>query len=87
MERYEENGPLHEMFRRQVKKTPDRLAVVTEDGRQMTYKELDSTTDTLATWLQIGGVMPDSVVGIYMERCMEYAVSYIAILKAGQFLG
>lgn len=74
------------MFARQAKATPDAVAVVqeTEDGTAvLTYKQLDKLTDLLAGYLQKHGVKPDSCVGIYMERCTDYVISYIAILKAG----
>ena len=81
---YEKHGCLHEMFIRQAKATPDNIAVVTADGRQMTFRELDEATDVLATNLRNKGVVPDSVVGIYMPKILEYPISYIAILKAGK---
>lgn len=40
----------------------------------------------LADKLRICGVGRNKVVGIFMERCLEYTVSYIAILKAGKVL-
>ena len=83
---YENEGLLHEMFSRQAKKTPDDVAVVTDGGVTMTFKELDEATDVLAMTLRIKGVKANSIVGIYMEKCMEYVVSYIAILKAGENL-
>ena len=72
------------MFIRQAKATPDNIAIVTADGRQMTYRELDDVTDVLATNLRIKGVQPDSVVGIYLSKVLEYPIAYIAILKAGK---
>lgn len=41
-------------------------------------------TDVLASKLRSIGVCKNSMVGILMERCLEYTVSYIAILKAGR---
>ena len=81
---YENEGLLHEMFMRQAKKTPDNVAIVTAEGRTLTFKELDDATDVLAKKLMRIGVKPNSIVGIYMERCLEYTISYIAILKAGR---
>ena len=80
---YEHLGLLHDIFRRQAKLTPDKVAVVTVKGQSVTFRELDDLTDVLATNLQIKGIVPDSVVGIYMERSLEYVIAYIAILKAG----
>lgn len=81
--RYENFGCLHDMFKRQALATPEKLAVVANEGEQLTFSELDKKTDVLATCLRRKGVTVDSAVGIHMERCIEYVVAYIAILKAG----
>lgn len=52
----------------------------------MTYAELDDITDRLAKFLRLKGVVPDSCVGIYMDKNLEYVISYVAILKAGEHL-
>lgn len=83
---YEKEGLLHEMFVRQAKATPDATAIVSADGRKMTFRELDDLTDMLAVSLRHRGAKPDTIIGIYMERCLEYPVVYISILKAGQVL-
>ena len=59
------------------------MALVGADGRQLTYKELDEASDDLAVNLRIKGAKEDTIVGIYMERCVDYVISYIGILKAG----
>ena len=80
---YEHLGLLHDMFRRQAELTPRHVAVVDGDGRQMTFKELDDLSDKVAVNLQYRGVGPNSIVGIYMKRRLEYVIAYISILKAG----
>lgn len=50
----------------------------------MTFEELDCVTDLLAKYLCQIGVGANKVVGILMERCVEYVICYIAILKAGK---
>lgn len=40
-------------------------------------------TDVLAAKLKSVGVVKNTLVGIIMERCLEYTISYIAIHKAG----
>lgn len=40
-------------------------------------------TDVLATKLRSMGVNSNTIVGIMMERCLEYTISYIATHKAG----
>jgi len=71
------------MFEKQAALSPESVAVVEDDGRSMTYKDLNDACDVLADYLVLCGVKRDSPVGIYMERCLEYVISYIAILKAG----
>ena len=50
----------------------------------LTYAELDDVTDRLSKFLRLKGVVPDSCVGIYMDKSLEYIISYVAILKAGE---
>lgn len=81
---YENEGCLHEIFERQMKNTPPTAtAVVSGDGRSVSFSELDHLTDVLATNLRYRGVKRNSAVGIYLERSLEYPLAYIAILKAG----
>ncbi|QIN81356.1 amino acid adenylation domain-containing protein [Rubrobacter tropicus] len=78
----ERNLCLHELFERQVRRTPDATAVV--DARTtLTYAELDRRADVLAAHLRSAGVAPDAAVGVYMERCAEYVVAILAAMKAG----
>jgi len=43
-------------------------------------------TDVLAAKLRSIGVTKNTMVGIMMERCLEYTISYIAIHKAGTYV-
>ncbi|XP_066999059.2 uncharacterized protein [Anabrus simplex] len=83
MDDYDKQGCLHDMFVRQARATPHAVAIVTHEGQKITYGELDRMTDVLALRLRHLGVKRNIVVGILMDRCLEYTVSYIAILKAG----
>lgn len=83
MESYEKNGLLHEMFVRQARVTPEATAVVDANGNQLTFAELDRQSELLSLNLYHRGVVPDSCVAIYMDKSIEYVVSYIAILRAG----
>lgn len=73
---------LHQLFQNQAVATPKAIAVVDGD-RIMTYGELDRTTNKLAGFLQKHGITFEKAVGIFMETCVEYVISYIAALKAG----
>lgn len=73
---------LHELFQLQAIKTPFNTAVVYKD-QSFTFSQLDQLTDVLAEHLKRQGVERNKIVGIYMERCAEYVIAYLAILKAG----
>ncbi|HEV2863873.1 MAG TPA: condensation domain-containing protein, partial [Pyrinomonadaceae bacterium] len=73
---------LHEPFERRAALTPDRVAVSC-GPLQLTYSELDSRADSLASELRRRGVGPDAVVGLLCERSAELVVGLLAILKSG----
>lgn len=73
---------VHELFERQVKQTPDAIAVEFE-GHRLTYQELNQRANQLAHHLQTLGVQPEVLVGICVERSLEMMVGLLGILKAG----
>ncbi len=73
---------IHKLFEEQVEKTPDSIAIMFED-KILTYRELNERTNQLARILRDKGVVPDSIVGIMVERSIEMIVGIIGILKAG----
>jgi amino acid adenylation domain-containing protein len=79
---YQSNQCIHQLFEAQVERTPDAVAVVFED-QQLTYRELNSSANQLAHYLQKMGVEPETLVGICVERSLEAIVALLGILKAG----
>ncbi len=73
---------IHYLFETQVKNSPDAIAVVFETQR-LTYRELNIRANQLAGYLQQLGVVPESIVGICVERSVEMIVGVLGILKAG----
>lgn len=73
---------LHHCFLQQVLRTPNAIAVVTEDG-EWTYQNVYFRAITLARWLQKNGVGPDVLVGVCAERSFEMVVALYGILFAG----
>ena len=73
---------LHELFERQVRNTPNAVAVVFNES-SLTYGELDARANQLANYLLAMGVTPDSLVGVCAERSLEMVVALYGILKAG----
>jgi amino acid adenylation domain-containing protein len=79
--RYPE-APLHELFLAQVRRTPDRVAVVAGD-LTLTYAELADRAALLAERLKQWGVRPDTPVGLCTERSPDMVVGVLGILQAG----
>lgn len=73
---------LHELFEEQVKKTPNHIAAEYE-GETLTYKQLDEKSNQLAHFLIEKGVVPDTPVGLIVQRSLNIVVSMLGILKAG----
>ncbi|MDT0527965.1 amino acid adenylation domain-containing protein [Micromonospora sp. DSM 115977] len=73
---------LHELFEEQVRRTPDAIAVVS-DERTVRYAELDREADRLARRLRAAGVRAESVVGVCLHRGVDLVVALLGVLKAG----
>jgi non-ribosomal peptide synthetase component F len=73
---------LHELIVKQARRTPEEPAVV-DERTSLSYEELDLRAERLAAYLRDAGVREDTVVGVYMERRVEYVVACLAAMKAG----
>ncbi len=73
---------LHEMFRRQATKFPDRTAAVFQ-GKHLSYRALDDRSNQLAHHLRRLGVVPETPVGLCIDRSLELVIGILGILKAG----
>ncbi|MEV6424557.1 amino acid adenylation domain-containing protein [Streptomyces sp. NPDC051662] len=69
-------------FERQVRRTPDSVALVCEE-RELTYAELNAAANRLARLLAARGVVAEDVVAVAMPRSPELVVSLLAVMKAG----
>ena len=79
---YAQDACLHELFEKQVRHSPDAIALSLED-EQVTYRELNARSNQLANSLQEHGVGPEVLVGVFLERSVEMVVGLLGILKAG----
>ncbi|QSQ23764.1 non-ribosomal peptide synthase/polyketide synthase [Pyxidicoccus parkwayensis] len=73
---------LHQLFERQVERTPDATVLVV-GTRRLTYRELDERANRLAWHLRSLGVGPGVPVALCLERTELLPVALFAILKAG----
>lgn len=60
---------------------PDRVALA-DDGREVTYAQLEERANKLAHYLQGQGVRPGDKVGIYSRNTIEAVEAMVAIFKA-----
>ena len=79
---YPNDKCIHQLFEEQVENNPNAIAVVFEE-QKLTYSQLNSKANQLAHYLQKLGVVPETLVGICVERSVEMVVGLLAILKAG----
>ncbi|MDB4951422.1 MAG: putative non ribosomal peptide synthetase protein, partial [Gemmatimonadetes bacterium] len=80
---YPADACVHELFERQVERTPRATALVAEGRAPLTYAELNARANRLAHHLHALGVGPDVRVGLCVERSPEMVVGVLAVLKAG----
>lgn len=78
----EQKKSIMEYFFDWVEKTPENLALITED-RELTYRDVGTKAQRLACLLQKKGVRPQTIVAIMVERSVEMIIGLFAILKAG----
>ncbi|KAH9117965.1 hypothetical protein AeMF1_008674 [Aphanomyces euteiches] len=73
---------LHHAFEERSRSHPDFPAVEFE-GQSLSYRELDTTANTLASRLVGLGVRCGCRVAVIMERCLEFPIGLLVVLKAG----
>ncbi|BBH67840.1 hypothetical protein ACTI_45250 [Actinoplanes sp. OR16] len=71
-----------QLFQEQVQRRPDDLAAAHGD-RRWTYAELNDRANRVCRELRAGGLDTAGVVGVVMERNLEWVAAILGILKAG----
>ena len=79
---YDKNINVIDMFEKQVKETPNKVALVFED-QSFTYKELNEKANQLAHYLLENNVKAKDIVGIMVHRSAEMIISILSVLKIG----
>ncbi len=82
VEPYPKNSTIHGAFEDQVRKAPDKAAVVFGES-SLSYLELNKKANALAKILRNKGVGTDKIVAIMAERSLEMIVAMFGVLKAG----
>lgn len=73
---------VHQLFEEQVKKTPDKIAVVACD-RTLTYKELNEDANKIAHSLIEKGIGRGDIVAIILSRESHLVPAMFGVLKTG----
>jgi amino acid adenylation domain-containing protein/non-ribosomal peptide synthase protein (TIGR01720 family) len=79
---------IHQVFERQVAKTPSAIAVVYKE-HALTYRELNEKANQLAKIIQQCRDVPwrvsisETLIGLCVDRSLDMIVAMLAILKAG----
>lgn len=73
---------IHDLFHQKASTCPTSVAISASDG-SLSYSELDSVTNRLASHLRALGVKRGSLVPLCFEKSMWMAISMMSVLKAG----
>lgn len=73
---------VHHFLERSARLYPDKVALIHGKIRA-TYAEINTHADNLAQYLISIGSQKGDRIGLLMENCLEYVVSYYGIMKAG----
>ena len=71
-----------DLFRRNAKENPDRIAVVCNDD-SLTYGEVDRITDYIAEYIHSKGIGTDQYVGVLVDRSVHMVVAAEGVIKSG----
>lgn len=69
-------------FETQVKVTPQRTAIVFEK-QAISYEELNVLANSLAHSLINAGILPETIVAVYVNRSLCLPIALLAIMKTG----
>lgn len=79
---YPSEKTIHQIFEERATSIPDKVALIFE-GRELTYRELNSKANKIARTLRNKGIKPDTLVSIMVNRSFEMIIGILGILKAG----
>jgi len=73
---------LHEVLERTAKRYPEKVAIVSSN-RELTFRDLNSSSGALAVALAATGVRKRDRVAILLPNVPQFVIAYFAILKIG----
>ncbi len=79
---YPREETIHALFERQVSQSPGSPALLHADGA-VSYAELNAQANQIAHRLMKHGTQRGDLVGVLMERSVDFVATVLAVLKAG----
>jgi amino acid adenylation domain-containing protein len=77
---YETGTPIHVLFDRQARRTPEAIAIIDGRNREYTYDDLRFDVDRLARRLIAS---EGALIGILSEKGYDHVVSTLAVMRSG----
>lgn len=74
--------PIFEYLRIHAKRTPDKPAIINY-GREISYQELDESSDKFANYLIELGLQKGDRVGLFLGNSPQYIIAHFGIQKMG----
>lgn len=79
---YDKSKCVHQIFELNASNTPGKKAIVFEKS-YLTYKELNEKANQLANYLIKNNISESKIIGIMIDKSLEYMVATLGVLKAG----
>ncbi|MEW6473104.1 MAG: AMP-binding protein [Actinomycetota bacterium] len=70
-----------DMLSRHARERPGQPALIDEDGRRLTFAELDRLSDGFAESLVAAGVAPGEAIGIQLPNWSEFFIAHVGAMK------
>lgn len=74
--------PLFDYVKKHAENMPDKAAI-NFYGREITYKELDESSDRLASAIAEMGYVKGDRIGLFLQSCPQGLIVYLAAMKSG----
>ncbi|GME52113.1 putative nonribosomal peptide synthase protein [Neofusicoccum parvum] len=76
-------GLAHAAFEAHAAANPSKTALVTSQGQELSYGELNGKANSFAEWLLEQGVEHGEMIPLYMEKSAATLIAILGIIKAG----
>ncbi len=79
---FNDDSCIHHLIEQQAARTPQSIAL-SDEHHQLSYRQLDQSSNQLARYLRVQGVLTGDRVALLCERSVEMVVAILACFKAG----